>query len=153
MFGKVTSLSGAQWFLVVNSNRLLLSQSILDTPPTYSLPTTPELSDWEYSDTQLFLNFTLSTPPTDEAWFIYTTPVNFIVNKKKRPLFRLTDWMLNGDSNHFEITSAWSSSHNCPYPPSTNVFAQIQAMIYSVSVSTGLSSPSMFSSQQIRLPI
>lgn len=144
MFGKTTTLSGAQWYFVINNNRIILGQSVLDVPPTYALPAAPEFDEVIPTSGSLIVDYIGDVPPAGFAYFLYTTPFNQTVEAVRRPLFRYTDIMLNADSSPRNITTQWGTAHKFPFPTGGSVNARLQLIAYSVKLADGIPSAAAF---------
>jgi hypothetical protein len=146
MFGKITQLSGAQWYLAVNSFRLLNDLTPLDGPETYSLPTAPYIDIVNISLSAVSIDFTDGPPPGDHVYVIYSTFPTFSFNKYIRSHYRLLAIMTEYDSNPFVVTSGFLSAFGIGWPPSNPCYGNLQIIAYSGSKATGYCSNGIFQS-------
>ena len=138
-FGTTRTLTGQNWFISINRNRLLLNLSILNSPPVHSLPNGNSNFTIVIDDTKIEITKTAPTSPADTAFKIFTTPP---LNRRTTSLqssLRLTTIITAIPFTVEDITAAWVSTHNCLWPPSLvqNMFT-IGIQMQLVRVSTGI---------------
>lgn len=149
IFGKLTKLSGQQWFLSINTNRILLGEIILTTPPYPYGPITPTAAWITPTTDVLSIDIFPPFPMDGYPCCLYTTPPNFSTNKIVQSLFRFTGLLFHGAAEPWDITQLWCDTHDLAWPPSIPCRFNLQYLLYAISIDSGIQSPSTLLSNQV----
>lgn len=153
-FGTVRTLTGLNWFEAINSTRKCFNLSILLTPPVHSLPVAPPVYDFTAGATTLEIDFNPPFAPVDTGLKIWTTPPLTTITNSLRSQYRLTKVIQSGPYDVIDITADWISTHNVPYPPSSQTFCfTIGVMIQSCLLPNGICSVGVTNIADNGLPI
>ena len=132
-WGTEKKLTGYNWYLSINSNRLLIDASILSVPPTHSLPPAVPNNYIQTSLTDVRLIFNPEVTIASHSLLIYTTKPIFTSSTSFRKDLRLTKVINDGVFNTLSIKSDWETAHSLSFPPvagnySFNIGVLIQIM-------------------------
>lgn len=120
--GQEKKLTGYQWFLTINENRLLINEDILLIPPTYEIvnPVSSALFNWNqdvlFLQTNVTVNLTLFQP-IGYCSFVVNSASKFDFNKT-----RLLSQTLTGNQNvilqRIDLTdNFWNDYFKSTFPP------------------------------------
>lgn len=149
-FGQTKSLTGANWFLSVNYMRLLMSLSILTSPPAYSVPSpAPTFTIQLFPDKILiFINPTYSTVSSNLIIWgaLPTTRVMPTINRIRKYITIITAPF----SNPFDITTAWETATGLTWDP-LNIFptSNIFICLENIGMATGITSPMLCAKENV----
>lgn len=138
-FGTVRTLTGQNWFISINRNRLLLSLGILNSPPIHTLPDGNSNFSLTVDTGQILFTKSAPTSPTDTALKIFTTPPLGRSTTSLQSSLRLTRILDTPPFVAIDIRLDWASTHGCQWPPSpvANRFT-IGVQLQLVRISTGI---------------
>lgn len=145
-YGDTKTITGFNWFISINYNRLLTSASILTSPPTYATPDAVDAYDVLAGATTIELEWSPTWSPTGHSIVIFTTPPLRTASVSNRSLWRFTDVLSGGSFGTEDITTAWETAHGLDWSviqPSGSF--NIAYMVQTIEVSTGISSPALMS--------
>lgn len=133
------TLSGFNWFVSLNSNRLLTGQALFTAPPAYATPLFCPEFNLNVAAESLDIEFVSFPTASDYYLFIFATPPLRSVNLQSRRHLRLISVIAPSSAESHEITAAWESYFNLVYPSSTvsNSY-QILAAVSCVDSVTGI---------------
>lgn len=140
-YGNVKTLTGFNWFFLVNSNLLTINQSFIPAPPTYSLPDSPDAYEIETSQTELLLTFDSVMTRNNQSLVIFTTPPTAISTLSFQSLLRLTKVVNLSAYDSINLTQSWQNTHEISYPPnSINDVFSVGVLAMMIVNDTGISS-------------
>jgi photosystem II stability/assembly factor-like uncharacterized protein len=115
-WGETKKLTGYNWFLSINTMRILTSQSILSIPEPYDLPPPPQISNVQFAQGVLSVNLTPVVYSPDNVLIWFCTPVIRNNTVKNRKDIRLT--LINGSlsSSLVDLQDSWCSLFNYANP-------------------------------------
>ena len=116
-FGTTRILTGQNWFISVNRNRLLLNLGILNAPPLALLPNGNANFSLVIDNTKIEIIKTAPTDPADTAFKIFTTPPLGRSTNSLQSSLRLTKIIPSGPFTNFDLTGDWIIAHSCTWPP------------------------------------
>ncbi len=120
-WNKEKTLSGFNWYFLLNSNLDLLNGSSLTVPNGYTTPVTPGSFYCKPYSAGIYLYWDTSQLQENAGTFIFTTgPINRLTTSFRRNL-RLTKVITDTNFEWINITSDWEATHNLTYPPATNL--------------------------------
>ena len=140
-FGSTNTLTGQNWFISVNRNRLLLNLSLLNAPPLLLLPNGNANFTVVTNIAQIEITKSAPTNPADTALKIFTTPPLNRSTTSLQSQLRLTVIVVTGPFFPIDITLPWTVTHGCPWPPSPSanrftIGIQMQLMRKSTGITT-----------------
>jgi hypothetical protein len=147
-YGRTTILSGYNWFISINSNRLLCGTAAAVTPPTYTLPTPPDSLFLQADADLLSITYEMHATPVNTKLVILTTPAFIGTKTSYVPLLRLTEVITPLIDDEHYITASWSLTHSIPFRPSNPCAFSLGSAIYSIEKTSGITSPAQLSSHQ-----
>ncbi len=138
-FGNIRTLTGQNWFISINRNRLVLSLSIIENAPVHLLPNGNSAYTLDVTDTKIEITKTAPLSPADTALKIFTTPPLGRSTTSLQSSLRFTQLITAQPFGIHDITAAWIITHGCHWPPSSvqNRFT-IGVQLQLVRVSTGI---------------
>lgn len=139
-FGQTKNLSGANYFVLINSNRLLCDQEILTVVPDFELPNPIGNLAINLSSSQITLTADVTTVPSTEYYILYTTAPLLGVTTTIRSKLLFTKKFEPNEDITIDLKSFWSATHGVSYPPSDNSKFAIGAMLYSILIRSGINS-------------
>lgn len=143
-FGQVKTLTGLNWFESINFYRDLLSLSILNSPPTHTLPVDVQDYNLVVGSAEIEVNFDPAFDPADNALLIFSTSFNTRVTTSQRQFMRLTKVLPAGPYGNIDITSDWETAHGIPWPPSSApICGRIAVQVQTINKSSGISSTAL----------
>lgn len=144
--GQEKKLTGYQWFLTINENRLLFNDSILEVPSTYEIVNPISSININFTPTYL----SISTIPIDDSnlynWLIYSS---FIINSaskfdfNKNRLLRTAEGSFGGSRliAIMENFQFWENYYNSVFPPQLgNKSFYMVFYVRAISKASGISS-------------
>lgn len=151
-WGVQKNLSGFNWFLSINSNRLLCSLSQLDQPPTYETPlSAPSLKTFALSN-DLSFNFDNFPEKDDYYLFVFATPPIRGLNVQSRRSLRLIKVIAPTPTLWHDVTAAWEAYYGLTWPPSSTSEAfNVLLAVSAVEKTTGISGQFNLSNQPLDL--
>jgi hypothetical protein len=115
-WGNVKTLSGFQYFNSINNYLLLISESMITAPPTWSTPLVVQ----DYTAVAIFNDFSINWSPsfahTSEYLLLFTSPLLRTVSLANRKVLRLTSIIVPGTDSSYDYLSDWQAAHNIPVP-------------------------------------
>ena len=117
-FGTTRTLTGQNWFLSINRNRLILSENILCDPPLFGLPVGNANFTMVVDDTKIEITKAVPTNPLNTGFKIFTTPPLGQRTTSLQSSLRLTKVIPVGPFTTVDITADWIAAHGCQWPPS-----------------------------------
>lgn len=138
IFGKSKKLSGHGWFKSINSQRLLASQSVINDPPTYALPSSYVFDDVAWTSTEMYLDIDPLTVVTGETGVLYTTPPCKTLSSIKLSQLRQTHVYAAVSSMDTNILSDWATVHNLTVPINAPTDVYVMALFYTILNSSGM---------------
>lgn len=117
-FGTTRTLTGQNWFISINRNRLLLNLGILNAPPMFFLPIGNANFTIVIDDTKIEITKSAPQSPNDTAFKIFTTPPLGRATTSLQSSLRLTKVIDTIPFTTVDITSDWEATHGCDWPPS-----------------------------------
>lgn len=119
-FNVEKNLSGFNWFISINANRLLLVQSQHSTPPAYVTPiTAPAFTTFPFDSTLSFL-FDVFPERGEYYLFVFATPPLRSVNLQSRKSLRLISIIDRYNTLYNDVTTDWEDYFNISYPSASN---------------------------------
>ncbi len=120
--GQEKKLTGYQWFLTINENRLLFDDSILSVPPVYEIVNPIDSIENNWSGSNLLYNFNPPFGGVDVKMLVYASFVTNSVSKfdfNKCRLVRIYDGYLNLNIFYANITGtrSWNVYFKSIFPP------------------------------------
>ena len=153
-FGEVKTLTGLNWFESINQNRLKMGLSNLDSPPVHALPTSPPAYSFTITDLILEITFAPAFTPVATDLCIWTTQPVSRVTTSLRESFRQTLLVTGDNYGVIDLTNAWESTHNIPWPPSSQTSCfQIGIMVQSCLQASGICSVGVLNIESLDVPI
>jgi hypothetical protein len=150
-FNEVKILTGYNWFLSININANLCSQSLLTDPPAYVLPANPGTFVIILSPTHLFVVFTGTYDHSGVYLFVYFTPPlrsQSLTNRSKIKMAAVTS---PGTQGAYNYTSAYNTAMDyLTLPASSATGVKILASIAAIDDASFIASA--FSSAIIEVP-
>lgn len=144
--GNEKVLTGYQWFVTINQNRLLLSRSILLVPPVYEIVNPIDSISLLWDQTVLCVIPNIPIADFKQRWIIYSS---FIINSSSRfdfnktRLIRLIDDDFGGSRTIANTisSSSWNIYYKSNFPPSLgNKNFYMMVYIRAISNTSGISS-------------
>lgn len=118
-------LTGYQWFLTINQNRLLFKDSILNVPPTYEIVNPTDSIIFTFADD--ILRFAFSPTMTSEikklvayVSFVENSASKFDFNKTRMLFAQTAAFTGSARLNTLGGLEHWSDYYNQPFPPNMN---------------------------------
>lgn len=140
-FGEVKSLTGMNWFISINQNRLTMGLGTYSQPPTYALPSAPPAFTVTLTAGVLSVTFSPNFQPTGTDLFIWTTQPVSRVSQKLRNAYRLTKVETGDNYGTIDLTTAWETTHGLSWPPGADTSCYtIAILIQSCLQSSGICS-------------
>jgi hypothetical protein len=153
-FGNTKTLTGINWFMSINANRVCFGYSILLTPPIYALPVAPGVYDFTASASTLIVDFNPVFSPVGTGIKIWTTPPLTTITSSLQSQYRLTSCIESSSYDVLDITADWVTTHNIPYPPSSQTYCfTIGVLIQTCLISNGICSAGLSNISATGLPI
>lgn len=113
-------LTGFNWFVHINQNRLVCGQSIAASPPVYAAPLfCPEFSVYT-TNAILEIDFPVFADKNSYYLFVYCTPPIRQLNLQSRQKLRLVSIASPTSSLYHAFTSAFVDYFNISWPPSSS---------------------------------
>lgn len=138
-FGNVNTLTGQNWFISINRNRLILGLGILNSPPLATLPDGSALFTLDIDDTKIEVIKTAPISPVDTAYKIFTTPPLNRSTTSLQSALRFTKLLDTIPYNPIDIKADWVSVHGCGWPPGGgDARFTIGVQLQPVRISTGI---------------
>ena len=139
-FGTVRTLTGQNWFISINRNRLILSEGILNSPPIVLLPDGNANFTLDIDDTKIEVIKSAPISPVDTAYKIFATPPLGRSTTSLQSSLRFITVMDVPPFAPLDISPDWATVFGCPWPPSSvaNRFT-IGVQLQPVRISTGIS--------------
>ena len=136
------SVNGYNWFMSVNSYLQLCGESLLDTPPTYLVPTTPGDYEAYVGDLALEIEFDPPFAHADYYLFIWCSPVLRSAQVYNRKAYRLVKIVDPGTNDVIDLEADWESTFGISFPvPGINEGNAILFAVQTVHTDRGLASP------------
>lgn len=117
-FGQEKTLTGQNWFISINSNRLLLGAAILTSPPIFELPNGNAAFTIALTAASIIITKQEPLSPAVTALKVWTTPPLSRSTSSMQSSLRFTQLITAQPFGAFNLTSAWVSVHRCQWPPS-----------------------------------
>lgn len=144
--GQAKKLTGYQWFLTINENRLLFEDSILSTPPTYEIvnPIDSITLQWDQINLDIVTNVSLGG--VENRVLVYCSFIENSASKvglNKTRLVRLGTAAFSNKVRVNGISPAnyWEEYYNSSFPPSlANKPFYLIAYIKIIGLTSGISS-------------
>lgn len=152
-FGQTKTLSGFNWFISLNSNLAIVGSSLIEDPPTYTPPDalTYVLVDIIDQTTSpvMTVDFTPNPIPSDTSFVLYTTPWTIPTGLSFNSILRQTIILPAGSIGDFDISTAYTNTHNLPISLSPKLSANVGFLGYFISTINGLTSPAFKATNRV----
>jgi hypothetical protein len=143
-FGTTRTLSGFNYFTLINSNLLRIGSPIRQLPPPFQLPVAIRNTELELDPGFIRLGYEMVTFPEETMLFLFTTPPTSRLLPSVRSLLRFTRIIEAKESQDLNITDDYNQTHGFTWPPPGVRNFLVWMMIYPVQLSTGLILPATF---------
>jgi len=144
-FGQIKSLTAQNWYISINQHLQKISEPLINTPPSYTLPTAPGAFSLIMTSTVLKLKFLPIFNPTNESILIWASPPISTTSQVLQKNLRLIAVRNIPPFSEIDIKNEWEDNYNISYPPSgTDDDFNIAVMVQSVEQRTGIASPGLF---------
>lgn len=111
-WGETKTLSGFQWFVSCNMNRLLHENTLISSPGTWAVIPPPDQFTIETSSSYIRVAWDPDYWPSDAIFFYSTLPLRQSSLKLRRSLFLLTHVYPLGALTNYDLTSYIESLFN-----------------------------------------
>lgn len=119
-FGVTRTLTGQNWFISINRNRLLLDLNILNSPPVHLLPNGNANFTMVVDVTKIEITKLAPTNPADTSFKIFMTPPLGRSTTSLQSSLRLIKVIPAGPFTTVDLTAEWVAVFRCPWPPSAS---------------------------------
>ena len=139
-FGQVKNITGANWFMSVNYMRTLLGLTVLDSPPTYTIPDAAPNFEIELFSDNIKINFLGSFDYTNNSLIVWVTPPTNRTTVSVNQIRKFSFTQASTPANPLTITSNWQSTIGINWDP-LDFFpnSYITVCLQSVRRSSGIS--------------
>lgn len=141
-FGNTKLISGANWFQSINSNLLLIEQSVISQPPTYTMPVAVPLISLECRSAGLFWNIQEGVNNDLDYLELFTSGVMLTSTGNVYRFLRSSYLGLFKNPALIGITEDWEELHSTVYD--YNSFNNSNVIAYAcrtINKNSGLASP------------
>lgn len=144
--GQEKKLTGYQWFLSINENRLLFDDSILSVPPIYEIVNPINSIELFYDGITMSVNLDVEDTSNDFNWLCYSS---FIINSASKFNFNINRLIRGIDGSYFQGRGfanlvgdlTWNNYFSSVFPPNLgNKDFYITFYIRAISKTSGISS-------------
>jgi hypothetical protein len=151
-YGRVRYLTGFNWFARINSQRFRVYYGWLYTPPAWDPPA--PLNSISLLLNAAYLNIYIDpTPlPADITVVMYFTPPLWRSQTPFRQHMRYIFAAPYPPSPPYDVSTYWSGVFQLPWPPPGTDGMTIQAGVYPVNVTNGLTAAASFANAQLPPP-
>jgi len=141
-WGDVRTVTGFNFFFLINYNRVLVGETVLTSPPVHTVPNSPAAYTFKPETTKLELSFLVDFIRPGESLVIFTTPPLSQSSTSWRSQLRQTYISNAGTWGDINLTAYWVATHGLLYPPDSvdDVFT-IGVAAKMINQNTGLDSP------------
>jgi hypothetical protein len=140
MFGRLTKLSGQQWFLSCQSNRLLLGLPTLTSPPTYVTVPSPVDNSINTNSTDIYFSITDAAFTSDVALVLFTSNYTQLSLTLRDSALYLTKIIPTNTSTAYIITADHENTFGIPWPPSSPCRCSLHCLAYYIHKASGINS-------------
>jgi len=143
LWGQEKVISGFNWFVSVNSNLLLVGESVTDSPLAFTLPSAVASMELVAVSAGLSVNYSVVGGVDDMDLVIYTTPPIQATSLSFRSKLRYTNIGAAQNSEDRDVADDWETTHGLDYPPSDPANFYVGALAYTILRTTGLATPAL----------
>lgn len=145
-FGQVKTLTGFQWFELINYNLIRAGQPTVDTAPTFFPAEAVDDFTVGITAASLDIHFSGATTPVDSIALVWATTIIGSTNTSNRSRYRLIDsFNYGGGIVDFDVYTEWKIKFGydfATFPGSTLV--KIILGVQNLNVKSGICSPILF---------
>lgn len=145
IFGQLKTLSGFNWFTLINQNLALQGEATISVPPTYAEPDAIEDVEITFPGGGLHIegNFTALSDRTSVVIFT-TGPLTRTVGSFRQFLRYTSIEVGDFDTFDFNIEAAWEATHGLAWPLPSPFNVVIGGAVYTLHVDSGVNSAALF---------
>jgi hypothetical protein len=149
-FGRTKSMTGLNWFVMINYNRLFLGQTVTTSPPTYEVPSSLPVFYVVMSTTTMYVQWSTLVDDTTTDIMVFASPPSRSQAQYNRGKYLLLGRITADYTDNFDITALWETATGLSYSAVVGAgFCNINVLIVPVSKTSYISGLGQTATSQV----